>query len=263
MAGYKIIDSHAHIFPEKIADKAVDSIGGFYDLPMAHKGTAQALIASGSKIGVEKYLVFSTATTKQQVTSINDFIYKACQKYKSFIGLGTLHPDMTGYKAEISRMIDLGFEGVKLHPDFQRFYIDAPQMMPIYKALEESGLKLLCHVGDKRSHFSDPYRLAKVAKGFPKLKIIAPHFGGWQQWDEAMKYLSLPNVYFDTSSALYTLNREQVANLLKVLDSSKFFFGTDFPMWDHEEELERFLALELPHKINEDILYNNFAQLFL
>ncbi|WP_242861446.1 amidohydrolase family protein [Cellulosilyticum ruminicola] len=263
MSGYKIIDSHAHIFPEKIADKAVESIGGFYDLPMAHKGNIQALITSGNKIGVEKYLVFSTATTKEQVPAINNFIYNACEEYKSFIGLGTLHPDMTDYKEEISRMIDLGFKGVKLHPDFQRFYIDTSQMMPIYKALEESGLKLLCHVGDRRSDYSAPYRLAKVAQRFPKLQVIAPHFGGWQQWDEAMKYLALPNVYFDTSSALYTLNREQVMCLLKTLSSNKFFFGTDFPMWDHKEELERFLALELPYKINEDILYNNFAQLFL
>ena len=29
-----IIDSHVHIFPDKIAEKAVAGIGKFYDLPM-------------------------------------------------------------------------------------------------------------------------------------------------------------------------------------------------------------------------------------
>lgn len=263
MSRYKIIDSHAHIFPEKIADKAVASIGSFYNLPMQHSGTSEVLLASGSKIGVEKYLVFSTATTKEQVTSINNFIYKECEKHKEFIGLGTLHPDMEDYEEEVSRIVDLGFKGVKLHPDFQEFYIDDPKMLAIYKALEEKGLKLLCHVGDNRGHLSDPYRLAKVAQYFPKLCIIAPHFGGWQQWDEAMKYLALPNLYFDTSSALYTLSREQVLEIFKKLDCSRFFFGTDFPMWDHEQELERLLALELSDLVTENILYNNFAQLFL
>ena len=30
----KIIDAHAHIFPDKIAVKASESIGHFYDIPM-------------------------------------------------------------------------------------------------------------------------------------------------------------------------------------------------------------------------------------
>ena len=42
----------------------------------------------------------------------------------------------------------------------------------------------------------------------------------------------------------------------------KFFFGTDFPMWDHVEELNRFLALGLSEEENDMILYKNFERLF-
>ena len=31
---YEIIDAHAHIFPEKIAENATLNIGHFYDIPM-------------------------------------------------------------------------------------------------------------------------------------------------------------------------------------------------------------------------------------
>ena len=45
--GYKIYDAHAHIFPAKIAEKATQSIGHFYDIPMHHLGSAEELLRRG------------------------------------------------------------------------------------------------------------------------------------------------------------------------------------------------------------------------
>ena len=42
-----IIDFHAHIFPEKIADKATTNIGAFYDIPMHVNGRVTALFEEG------------------------------------------------------------------------------------------------------------------------------------------------------------------------------------------------------------------------
>ena len=39
-----ITDAHAHIFPPKIAQKAVGSIGDFYHIPMSHPGSPEALL---------------------------------------------------------------------------------------------------------------------------------------------------------------------------------------------------------------------------
>ena len=69
-----IIDFHAHIYPEKIAEKATKNIGEFYNAPMALAGSVKGLIESGEKIGVTKYIVHSTATKPEQVQSINNFI---------------------------------------------------------------------------------------------------------------------------------------------------------------------------------------------
>ena len=57
MAEYKIIDIHAHIFPEKIASKAVRAIGDYYGVPMEGEGTVEDLLKKGSAIGVSKYVV--------------------------------------------------------------------------------------------------------------------------------------------------------------------------------------------------------------
>ena len=79
-----IIDFHAHIYPEKIAEKATHAVGTFYgDAPMAWHGKAEELIKSGSRIGVEKYIVHSVATKPEQVESINNFIISQLIRYLS------------------------------------------------------------------------------------------------------------------------------------------------------------------------------------
>ena len=70
----KIIDCHCHIYPEKIAAKAVESIGRFYDIKMDNNGTLEDLKVAGGAAGITHYLIFSVATTPRQVSSINKFI---------------------------------------------------------------------------------------------------------------------------------------------------------------------------------------------
>ena len=45
MSNYPVIDAHCHLFPAKIAQKAVRNIGDFYHLPMHEGGTAEQLEA--------------------------------------------------------------------------------------------------------------------------------------------------------------------------------------------------------------------------
>ena len=118
MPEYRIIDAHTHIYPDKIADKAGEAIGSFYNVPIYHTGTAEELLKFGEKIGVDKFLICSAATSPKQVTSINDFIIYECSKHEKFIGFGSVHPDFENIDAELKRIKAAGLGGVKLHPDF-------------------------------------------------------------------------------------------------------------------------------------------------
>ena len=69
-----VIDAHAHIFPDKIAERAVQGIGSFYDLKMNFDGKISTLLDIGKSAGVDKFIVQSVATTAAQVESINIFI---------------------------------------------------------------------------------------------------------------------------------------------------------------------------------------------
>ncbi len=255
----QIIDTHAHIYPKKIAEKAIRNISDFYSVPMqSMRGTAEDLLESGAEIGTKKYVVHSTATTVEQVVSINNFIANEIKKHNEFIGFATLHPDMTEEEAynEVERIKTLGLKGIKLHADFQRFDIDEPRAENLYRAINGT-LPVLFHAGDDRFDYSSPERLARAAKKFPNMLCIAAHFGGYCRWSEIDAYDGLNNMYFDTCSSLFKLPDLMAKDIISHLGHDRFMFGTDFPMWRHKDELERFLRLKLSDKINEDILSKN------
>ena len=257
---YRIIDAHCHIYPQKIAAKAVAAIGNFYDIRMSEDGTAASLIREGESIGVEKYVVHSTATTVHQVRSINEYIYGEMQAHPEFIGFMTLHNEMTdeAIEEEVELALSRGMKGVKLHPDFQKFNIDDAEN--IYR-VTAGRLPVLLHMGDKRYDFSSPERLRKMAEKYPEQTFIGAHFGGYSVWDKVECLKDLPNVYFDTSSSLFFLDKGKAADLIHRFGHERYFFGSDFPMWRHDEELKRFLALDLTEEEREDILFNNAAKL--
>lgn len=170
----QIADAHTHIYPEKIADKAVHAVGDFYHIPMTGGGTAEDLLASGEKIGTQYYLVCSVATKPEQAASITSFIAEECKKYPQFVGLGAYHQDVENPDKLLETVKASGLQGIKLHSDFQRCNIDDPKLMPIYGMLCELDMCVLFHMGDDRYDFSAPKRLARVLEKYPKLKCIGP-----------------------------------------------------------------------------------------
>ena len=261
--GYKIYDAHAHIFPAKIAEKATQSIGHFYDIPMHHLGSAEELLRRGGEIGVSRYLVCSTATKPEQVEHINTFIHEQCELHPEFYGFATMHPDYAHIEEELDRALEMGLHGIKLHPDFQHFDIDAPEALPLYRAASERKLPILFHTRDDRYDYSAPHRLRKIAEAFPDLTCIGAHFGGYKAWHQSMEALQqCPNVYFDTSSTLDFVPVDEAMDMLHAFGIEKFMWGSDFPMWDHKEELARFLALPLTEDERNRIFHGTFEEIF-
>lgn len=258
----KVIDAHTHIFPDKIAHKASASIGDFYGYPAYDDASSFELLKSGKRIDARHFLVCSSAVTAHQVESINDFIAEECKKHDCFTGFCAMHPDFENFEEELDRAIENGLKGVKFHPDFQKFNIDDRKVYPIYKAIAKRNLPILMHMGDKRYDFSAPERLAHLVSDIPELRVIAAHFGGYSCWDRVKKISKDSNVVFDTSSSLGFLEKDKVLDLIEHFGTDKFFFGTDFPIWEPCGELEKFFKLGLSEDDNEKILYKNFCEYF-
>ncbi len=259
----RIIDAHAHIFPTKIAVKASESIGDFYGIPMSSDASIDSLLKGERELGSERVLVCSSALSPKQVVSINDFIYEQMQAHPELIGFAAMHRDMEEFKEEIKRVKKMGMLGIKFHHDMQQIDIDDPKQYPIYEAMEEEGLALLLHMGDDRYDYSAPEKMVKVAKDFPKMTVIGAHFGGYRRWQDSIHNPRLDNVYYDTSSSLFMIDTKTAERFIDHFGPDRFFFGTDFPMWNPKKEFEdRFMKLNLSDEVRQMILYDNFARVF-
>lgn len=266
---FKIIDSHCHIFPDPIAEKATDSIDEFYGISAsgvidrcAFIGTAENLIKQCDENGIEKCVVTSVATTPHHAQSINAYISREVSLYpERFIGLGSLHPESENIEEDLNHLIELGLRGVKLHPDIQNFKADDPKVIKIFELCNEKGLPVLLHTGDSRFDNSNPDRIEKILKMFPNLTIIGAHFGGWSVWEEAAEKLSgYPNFYVDTCSSFYALEKETTKKIIKAYGTDKVVFGTDFPMWRQDEDLRYLFSLGFSDNELQDMLYNNILK---
>lgn len=257
-----IIDTHAHIYPDKIARKAAASIGEFYDIDMQLDGTVDTLLKKGAAAGITRHLVHSVALTWERVQSINDFIAASVAAHPDrFIGFGAMHPDHPEMEKELDRIVSLGFRGIKIHPDTQLFRLDDPAAIRMYEAMAERKLALLAHTGDSRYPYSEPERMARALDRVPNLRAICAHFGGWSIWSEGWKILAgRGNVYVDTSSSLYAVAPEEAVKIIHRYGAKHCFFATDYPMWEPEEELARFMKLPLTETERQLILHENFER---
>ena len=259
-----IVDCHCHIYPEKIAARAVESIGAFYSIPMGMDGTEETMRREGAEAGITHHLVFSVATTPRQVRSVNRFIAERVASSEGCMtGLGTMHPESEDLAGDMEDLIALGLKGVKLHPDIQGFRLDDPRNREIYRLCAAHGVPVFLHTGDTRYDFSNPNRLIPMLEAYPELLFIGAHFGGWSLWEEAPALLcKFPNLVVDCSSSLYRLTPERAAELIRTYGAERVLFGTDYPMWRPKEELARFAQIPLSEEERDLILWKNAERIF-
>lgn len=261
---YFVVDSHCHIYPEKIAEKAVGGTDGFYGSKSFGKGTVEDLINLGAIAGVDHFIVQSVATTPAQVKSINEFIAREVDEKPDILtGLGTLHPDSIDIEGDIEHLRELGLKGIKLHPDIQDFKIDDYRNLKIYELCEKYSLPILMHTGDYRYDRSNPNRLYPILKIYEGLTVIGAHFGGWSIWEEASEKLSgIDNLYVDCSSSFNYITPEVAKKIINTYGTDRVMFATDYPMWEPKKELEFFMDLGFSEEENRQILGGNAKKLF-
>lgn len=256
------VDFHTHIYPEKIAVRATESLGSFFKKDFAWPGTGENLEIFGKAAGIDKFVILPVAIKSTQVRKINEFVMEQSKEYPDFIPFGSLHAEMENISAEIEFLHSHGFMGVKIHPDQQQFAIDDKRMFEAYDYMSQIGMPILFHCGDLHSDLSHPLRTKKLIQEFPNLKIVAAHFGGWTIFDEAYEILRKEQIHFDMSSTMYYIGLEKTSKFIKDYGAEKIFFGTDFPLCDQKEEKDKFLSLNISDDAKELIAYKN-AENFL
>ncbi len=251
-----IIDIHTHIYPDKIAQKATESVRNFYELEgsIQMNGTTDMLLQQGDQAGIREFVVLPVSNAPNRVRSINEFIAEQVELQPRFIGFGTLHADMPQLAEEAEWILEQGLKGIKMHPDSQRFSIDDPRLFPIYDRLQ-GVIPVMLHMGDPRYHFSHPSRLRHVLDNFPNLQVIAAHFGGYSMFEAARENLADKDCIFDISSAMMFMEPGQAEHYINLYGAERMAYGTDYPLWDPVTEVKRFQQLKLTDEQFEQIAH--------
>ncbi len=260
---YPIIDSHTHTYPEAIAERATEALGKFYEFHVDCAGTYADLEAQAKACGVCGFILFAVATNAHQVQKVNDNTAALAALSRSHgmetTGFAGMHQDYPDFEGELRRCEKLGLRGVKIHPDIQRMDLESKEMYRLCEILE-GHMPLFLHMGDNRPEYrySEPKKLVRLLKRFPRLEVVAAHLGGYQAWDEAEACLyGMPNVWYDISSALWAMTPERAYQLMAGCGFDRLFFGTDYPVCSLQRYIDLFLKIDLTEEQRMDIFYRN------
>lgn len=254
-----LIDMHIHIFPDKLAPKALANLSQICKSPYFADGTAAGTEKQLREWGVTGAAAMNIATKPSQQAAVNNFAASVNGDF--FHCFGTVHPDAPDALEELARIKELGLYGVKLHPDYQGFFIHEKRMFPIYDAIASLGLPVLFHTGwdplspDKVHAPSEA--VARVVRQFPKLTVIGAHMGGMNRYDEVEEFLAGNNLYIDTAMSSQYCSPEQFARLIKKHGADRVLFGSDCP-WSRSSDEFRFIeAAPLTDDEREKIYFRN------
>ena len=251
----KLIDFHTHVYPAFIAKKAADSIREFYGLGNdALDGTVEMLLEKGKAAGTTQYVILPVAIHQDRTRHINNFILEQLELHPEFLGFGTIHAAMDNLMDEVEYVMEKGLRGLKMHPDSQVFAIDDERLLPVYEHVQ-GKMPVVLHMGDPRYDYSHPARLKRIMGMFPKLQVIAAHFGGYSMHEQAYDLLKDTNCYYDVSSSLMFMDEGVAEKYINLYGAERFVYGSDYPMWDPSEEIERFQKLKLTPDQFEQIAY--------
>jgi len=187
------------------------------------------------KKGIDKVVFVSGGGNRHLARIIED--------YPDFLGLAHHHPEEPGAALELRRaVIEDGLVGYKILAPTVRRPLSEPFFYPIWETAEELDIPILIHFGILGGGAGvvgrpncNPFALEEVAKGFPYLNFIIPHFGAGYMRELLLLGWGCKNIYVDTSGSNQWINwmpykiskKEVLARFADSFGVDKILYGTD------------------------------------
>lgn len=212
-----VIDVHHHYLPQK----------GFMKRLLKRMDEANVnkvcLFTSGPKYGENEKRAFEEA--------FKDYGDRV-------IGFGRIHPGRV--KPEIiDEYYSRGFTGLKIIHPTKRY--DHDDFLSYYEKAEQYGMPVLFHTGvvsrkrpdvseDRSSAFMRPVYLDRIARLYPKLRVVAAHIGDPWYLEACMTSQKNPNMWLDVSGKAILLKALNIRKYMWIrLTPDKLLFGLDEP----------------------------------
>ncbi|MGI9148878.1 MAG: amidohydrolase family protein [Chloroflexota bacterium] len=216
----------------------------------------------------------------------NDTLARAVARHADrFIGFAHHNPFAPGATAEMQRAVaELGLRGLKiLAPALER-RIDDRDLYPLWQTVEALGLPVLIHFGMlgagggiSWNERDNPGALESVARDFPTIQFVVPHFG--IQYVKELLFLcwACENVHVDTSGSNqwtrwmpYPLTLDDlIRKFYETVGPDRILFGSDsswfprgFSIRYLQDQIRACRFMNLPDAALRQIFGGNAARLF-
>ena len=281
----KVFDSHIHLFTHKLIRNVSEKTEMVQQLQLQTKGaerrnTPEALQEDLLKAGVFGALLLPTASVKA-VQKTNRACVATASRFDWLFTAGTLHPDCSHNETELAYLRENGVRIIKFCSFSQGFGLDSLATLKMFAAIQRANessrapfavvLDTLqradIHFGTLPEFNTTPEGIGKLADRYPGINFIGAHLGGLNgDFEELRRHLTpRPNLFLDTSNEAHLLEPRDFLHLLAMHGPRHILFGTDWPWFVQEKEVEHIDHL-LNHaglSVNEkqDVFSTNISRL--
>lgn len=166
--------------------------------------------------------------------------------------------------------------GFKIFPGHDPVYPTDKRWHPAYNLCIKYDFPLVIHTGintgDKEcAKYNDPKHIIKIAKTYPKLKIIIAHYF-WPKLDYCYSMTEgFNNIYFDTSAMADKEVIEESGGIKKIREiltktikrnPDSVLFGTDWSMCDAKKHIDLINSLNITKEEKNKIFLLNSIKLY-
>jgi predicted TIM-barrel fold metal-dependent hydrolase len=256
----RVLDAHAHFFSRPFFLQFVEALRtnlptddpyrGLADrlgweLPTPdHGALAERWVEEMNKHGLDRMVLIASLPGDE------GSVLAATQASPDrIIGYFMLDPTNPDAGERTRRALGGGLRGVCLFPAMHHFHAWEERCYPVYEAAQSAGAVVFIHFGilkigvrDKLGlpsrfdmRFSNPIDLHRVAKDFPRVSFVLPHFGCGFLREALIVGDQCSNVFVDTSSSNSWMNTmpspltlsDVFRAALRVFGAERILFGTD------------------------------------
>ena len=268
----RILANHAHVFPASVNPD----------------GTIDRLLKLLDNTGIEQAVCFAPFPHQFQRAGLhenapNDWLARELDSQPRLFGFGTLDLERPAVEAQVRHIKQLGFRGIKLHPNAQKFDLLSPPALKAYAAAEAQELFITFHSGVHRYPLKgvNVMFFDEIAWKFPDLRFSLEHVGGYAYFPDALAVIvnAIPfppvpgrrcMVYAGVTSCLtpnwlrfWYMPPERMQELILQAGIDQIIFGMDFPynLEDHiNTAINTIRGLDLSETDKAKILGGNLRE---
>ena len=273
----QLIDWHTNLWlPEHLGAQYEEmgsrTIADMDGSPPRHRETVAAQ--------AEKFIVLALKFDQLGIHVPNEFVAEYVARFPGrAVGFCGIDPLDEASPRQLEHAVrELGLKGIKFSPVYSGFDPWCPEAWRIYETADRLNVPMLWHQSAAyavQSHLEhgNPILIDKIARTFPRLKMIIAHVG--QPWtgDLVVLLRKHKQLYADLSARYY--RQWQCYNaLMLALDygvTDQLLFGSDWPIQTPEAAIDSFRAVNdwgegitmprFPDEIIEDIIFNRPLEL--